>query len=351
MTFFKILELMPPDQPIKPTLGRLEKIEPDAYWHDEDTEFTPWLAQAENLKLLADTIGMELEVVAEEQRVGALQVDLLCRDTVTDRWVVIENQLNPTDATHLGQLLTAAAGLNAISIIWVSSHFSAEHRAALDWLNRVTHDEFNCFGLEIELWQIGESAMAAKFNVVSQPNGWTRTISKVTEEGLSDSQRQYLEFWSGLCQQLERRGSIVKPGEPTPQPTMEFAIGRAGFRLYAQIDEASQCCLAGLRLLGEDAQPHFYLLEEEQEQLEEEMEMPLHWHPATPKFCSIACILPEVDLAERDAWKDYFRWLCEQLERFHEVFADRIKHLNASDYQPPPDYSFNPLKNPLILPN
>lgn len=343
---------MQPENSPKPTLGRLEKVDLTAYWQGEETDFTPWLAQVENIKLLGDTIGLELEVVAEEQRVGSFRVDLLCRDTATDRWVLIENQLEATDHLHLGQLVTYAAGLNAATVIWVASHFSAEHRAALDWLNQISQEEFNFFGLEIELWRIGDSAMAAKFNLVSQPNGWAKTVTKARDEELTETQRQYLEFWSGLCQLLDQRGSIVKPGDPATKGVMGFAIGRAGFRLYATVDPEDQCLYAELHLSGEDAQPYFYLLEEDREQIEVEMGMPLTWDAqADNKDCSIYCTLPNANLAAQDQWTDYYQWLCLWLERFHEVFSERVKHLNANDYRPKPNYSFNPLKNPLILPN
>ena len=43
-------------------LGKLVKVELREAWKDEAHEFTPWLAQEENIKLLGDTIGIELEV-------------------------------------------------------------------------------------------------------------------------------------------------------------------------------------------------------------------------------------------------------------------------------------------------
>jgi hypothetical protein len=57
----------------------------------------------------------------------------------------------------LGQLITYAAGLDAVTIIWISRRFTEEHRAALDWLNEMTVSSTNFFGLEIELYRIGDS--------------------------------------------------------------------------------------------------------------------------------------------------------------------------------------------------
>ena len=85
---------------------------------------------------------MELEVEGTEIKVGPFEADILCRDTVTDKRVVIENQLEPTDHKHLGQLLTYAAGLDAVTVVWIAKSFTDEHRAALDWFNEITPEEF-----------------------------------------------------------------------------------------------------------------------------------------------------------------------------------------------------------------
>ena len=64
--------------------------------------------------------------------------------------MLIENQLERTDHKRLGQLLTYAAGLNAVTIVWIANRFTDEHRAAIDWLNDITSGEFHFFGLEID---------------------------------------------------------------------------------------------------------------------------------------------------------------------------------------------------------
>ena len=161
-------------------LGRLERVDLRNIWTTEAQDFTPWLAREINLAILSETLNMDLETAGEEESVGPFRADILCRDTLDDSWVLIENQLERTDHTHLGQLLTYAAGLQTVTIVWVAANFTDEHRAALDWLNEITDDRFRFFGLEVELWRIGNSLAAPKFNIVAKPNEWTRSVGKAT---------------------------------------------------------------------------------------------------------------------------------------------------------------------------
>ncbi len=139
-----------------PTLGRLEQVDLREVWQNEAGQFTPWLAQVDNIALLADTLGLELEVEAQEKGVGPFRADIDCRDTSDGTLVLIENQLERTDHTHLGQLMTYAAGLDAVTIVWIAERFTDEHRAALDWLNEITGEKVGFFGLEDEpaLWPV-----------------------------------------------------------------------------------------------------------------------------------------------------------------------------------------------------
>ena len=50
-------------------------------WADEAKNFTPWLA--ENLPLLNEALGMELELTSREAQVGDFCCDLLARDLGT----------------------------------------------------------------------------------------------------------------------------------------------------------------------------------------------------------------------------------------------------------------------------
>ena len=140
------------------TLGTFEKVELRTVWGNEATDFTPWLARPENLEKLSETLGMELETTGTEQSVGSFRADMLCKDSFTGNYVLIENQLEKTNHSHLGQILTYSAGLNIKTVIWIASRFTDEHRAALDYLNEITEEGFSFFGLEVELWKIDNSA-------------------------------------------------------------------------------------------------------------------------------------------------------------------------------------------------
>ena len=165
-------------------LGRLSRVDVREVWLREAVGFTPWLAQEENLQLLAETINMQLVLEAKEKPVGMFRADIIARDVYTGHPVLIENQLERTDHGHLGQLLTYAAGLKAMSIVWVSTLFTDEHRAALDWLNEITSSSMAFYGLEMELWQIDDSAIAPKFNLVSKPNMFSKQVSRANQARL-----------------------------------------------------------------------------------------------------------------------------------------------------------------------
>ncbi len=136
---------------IKESLAQLQKVDLREVWKSEPGDFRPWLADPGGLKLLGDTIGVDLELEAQEKDVGSFRADILCKNIADNTWVLIENQLETTDHTHLGQFLTYAAGLDAVIIIWIAKRFTDEHRATLDWLNEVTGKNINIFGLGVEL--------------------------------------------------------------------------------------------------------------------------------------------------------------------------------------------------------
>jgi hypothetical protein len=320
-------------------LGRLEKINLREAWTSECADFTPWLAQEENLSLLGETIGIQLELEAQEKSVGPFKADLLCKDTVTDSWVLIENQLERTDHCHLGQLLTYAAGLNAVTIVWIAEHFTEEHRATLDWLNERTDEKINFFGLEVELWRIGTSPVAPKFNIISQPNEWTRTVQQAAAGAseVSDHRQLQLKFWAAFKEYMESSRSFLRCQKPAPQNWTNHAIGRSGAHLSSVTSLwNSETNLKGpeiraeLYLDGPSAKQEFAALEKMKDSLEKSLGFPLKWHsPERTRMCRIYS-RKEADFSNPELWPQQFEWLKQRQEKMHQVFAPIVKSLKIT---------------------
>ena len=134
-------------------LGTFEQVSLKDAWPTEDGNFTPWLAQAETISLLGDALKLELEVEAVEHWVGSFRADILARAIdEADHRVIIENQFGKTNHGHLGQILTYLAGIDgAKTVVWIAETIQPDHRAAIDWLNTNTTEEFSFFAIEIEL--------------------------------------------------------------------------------------------------------------------------------------------------------------------------------------------------------
>jgi hypothetical protein len=126
-------------------LGKLEFIDPRQIWLKEDRDLTPWIR--ENLDRLSEAIGIEISSeIPPEVTVGSFSLDVLAEDE-RGRPVIIENQLEPTDHTHLGQLLVLCVWPRGGCRTWVARRFRDEHRAAIDWLNERTDDKVDFFGI------------------------------------------------------------------------------------------------------------------------------------------------------------------------------------------------------------
>jgi hypothetical protein len=323
-----------------PTLGRLARVDLRDIWISEATDFTPWLARPENLTVLGETLGIDLELEAQERAVGPFRADILCKDVGTDRWVLIENQLERTDHSHLGQLLTYASGLEAVTIVWVAARFTEEHRSTLDWLNRITDESFRFFGLEVELWRIGDSPAAPKFNIVSKPNDWSQSVAQaaraIDDAELSETRIAQRAYWAALNIVLDAAGGPVSGSrKPQPQAWMPYPIGRTQFALGAVMTRPKSQIRTELYISGPQAKAFFRLLRQEKELVERELGYALDWEELpTKRDCRVASYLNDVDPEDKADWPRQHAWLARRLNDMHRVFAQRVKALDV-DAAPP----------------
>ncbi|MDE2869035.1 MAG: DUF4268 domain-containing protein [Chloroflexota bacterium] len=314
-------------------LSRLKPVDLRRVWQSEPGDFTPWLAESENITLLGETLGLELDVESTEAGVGPFRADIVCRDTgdgsPEGSLVLIENQLERTDHNHLGQLLTYAAGLDAVTVVWIAAPFTDEHRAALDWLNQKTEKGVNFFGLEIELWKISDSPIAPKFNIVAKPNDWSTSL--VTDPAISETKRQQLEFWIEFEALVKSQTDNIRCQKPGPQHWMNHPIGRSWITFASVISTSPPFVRVELSLNGDDAKTWLSLLEGDSKAIADAIGEQLIWHnPPNSKRAGIQ-VRNDLDFRNESQRQVAKEWLYERLETFHEVLKPRALELNAAD--------------------
>ena len=205
-------------------------------------------------------------------------------------WLRISS--NPPIIPTLGQLLTYAACLEAGTLIWIAIRFTEEHRGALDWLNEATGDDINLFGLEIELWQIDDSNLAPKFNIVSQPNNWKKQTRGARDEaGLTKTQSRQLKFWRSLGEQLKSTSSNIHPYKPSAQNHLSFRFGYQKYKLWVSTHNTKHDLGAGFSVTrGAERLARYKLIQNFQEQIDNELEIapfsgePWGFHLSGPKY-------------------------------------------------------------------
>ncbi|TPE47174.1 hypothetical protein [Amaricoccus solimangrovi] len=188
------------------SFDRLRDVALREAWAHESLAFTPWLAR--NIEHIADAVGIPLEITGTEVSVGSFYADILGQ-TPDGGVVLIENQLEQTDHTHLGQIMTYLAGLEAKMVIWIAPSFREPHLSAIRWLNLNTADGFSFFALRLRVVRIGDSPYAPIFEVVEKPNGWERDVHAKVEATASAANDRYAAFWSAF---LDRHPEAARRG-------------------------------------------------------------------------------------------------------------------------------------------
>jgi hypothetical protein len=314
---------------MKPKLSQLQRINLREAWRHEALEFTPWLAEQENLDRLADALGLsELELVQAEHWVGDFKLDILCSDDSGP--VIIENQLEKTNHVHLGQIVTYAAGVGAKKVIWVAESFRAEHVAAFEFLNQNTTDDLNFFAVEIELWRIADSPLAPSFKVVCKPNDWAksgRENARAASVATPTKQRQ-LKFWTEFVARLAERTSAIKPQKPRPQHWIQISLGRAGFILSGTASQRDARLGVEVYINEKDAKLRFEQLRQQRESIETKLGYALDWQELPDAHaCRIALYRPESPLEDETRWPEYIAWMIDQTMRMSDVFRPVIRAL------------------------
>ncbi|MCE5229958.1 DUF4268 domain-containing protein [bacterium] len=303
-------------------LGTLKRLKLREYWKHEALDFTNWLSEPDNIALLSDEVGIGIDVIQTEASVGRFNVDILAQEENTGKKIIIENQLEVTDHSHLGQLVTYAAGLEAQYVIWIVREVREEHRQALDWLNEHTDDEINFFLVALQLWQIEDSPPAPKFHVISRPNEWKRSVRTSTQEGdLTDTTTKQLEFWQQLKEFAAENYPELKLRTPRPQHWFDVAIGRADCHVCLIVDSRQDKVRCELYI--PDSKELYKVLLASKEQIEKELGFAgqMEWRELPGKKACRIQTLHGFKFNDTTTWNDSFQWLSETTLKFRKLFS------------------------------
>ena len=314
-------------------LSTITQVDLRDCWQSESGDFTPWLAKEENMKLLAEALNIdELEVIAQEEYVGPYRADILCKEQSTDKYVLIENQLEKTDHTHLGQVMTYVAGLDAVTIIWIAERFTEEHRAAIDWLNSITNKEFNFFGIEIKLIKIGESPAAPVFNVIAKPNDWSKSARSVSSQksmdNKTDAEKFRYEFWLAFNEYMNDNPSkLFRPQGASDNHWMNIAVGTSKATICLLLNQRDNILTVQLYLNDDKDKKKFDTLYTIKNQAEVAIGSPLEWRRLDGKKSSTIDLYKHCEVTDKSNQNEMFAWFREYTEKFVSFFKPILRKL------------------------
>ena len=308
-----------------PLLGSLTAVDPREVWLREDVNFTPWLLS--NAKHLGDALGIELELTTAEHPVGAYSLDLIGEDKSHGVTLIVENQLEPSDHGHLGQLLTYAAGTDASSVVWITTQFRDEHRQALTWLNEHTDENTHFFGVELQVVQIGDSLPAPLFKIVAQPNDWGKAVKSATSGQAGVRSQLYLAFWTKFLEALNRQHRDWTRATP-PSGNSCWMSSRYNGVGYVSV-------FAGGATIRQDvnidrptfAESHaiFDALYQRREIIEQRYGKALEWDAVDDrKLCRLSDSRPG-DVSHSDEYDEYIAFFVDASERLRAAIGPELR--------------------------
>ncbi|MFC1644522.1 DUF4268 domain-containing protein [Patescibacteria group bacterium] len=306
-------------------LGTLENVELREVWNHEAYDFTTWLAKEDNLSFLGIEIGIEIKLIETEANSGNFSVDILAEDEMAGRKIIIENQLEVTNHDHLGKLITYASGHDAEVMVWIAKDCREEHRQAVDWLNEHTDEKINFFLIKIELWKIGDSDPAPKFDIVSKPNNWAKAIKKVSRSGEpSKLALQQIDFFNRFVEYCNGKKTILKLSKPGTTATAYYqvGIGTSKARIAIKMNTHHNLMKVDLYVTNKDT---YYKLEESREEIDRKFDFDLIWDEYPESKGSLIGTSFDFNIDTENKYEEYFEEIKTVSEKMQKVFGRYLK--------------------------
>ena len=188
--------------------------------------------------------------------------------------------------------------------------------------------EYACW-TEAEIRQRGELLAKAASAI------WIGPSKPVPVAPSTDGRQTYLEYWNQFMPYVDVHGRAIKSKKPSAEYIRTFSIGRGAFWLEAFLHGRNKYLGVSLGFRDAGIKPYFHLLQAQKEAICAELGLLLVWYELPRKKSSyVSTYLSDANPFDRDRWPEYNHWLLSTLEKFHACFAQRVKSLNAADFQP-----------------
>lgn len=301
-------------------LGKLEEVDIRKVWPHEQYDFSKWLATEENIKELGDTLNLSLTDVETEKFVGNYRCDILCKDEITGKMVLIENQLEPTNHDHLGKIITYASGLDAAVVVWIVASARDEHASAIEWLNKHTDDEISFFLVEVHAYKIGDSAPAPQFKIIEQPNDFVKIVKAVSKNSdMNESQKNRLEFWTQFNEVVDSQGKPFNKRKATTDHWYNVAIGSSDASI--SIDLVNKEHRIRVSLWINDNKDIFDALFQRKDEIETALGFGLEWNRLDNKKASYICTyIKGLDFKKQDNYPMLMEQIVDLVLKMRNVF-------------------------------
>lgn len=301
-------------------LGKLKAVDIRTVWPHEQYDFSQWLAMDDNIKELGDTLNLSLTDVETEKFVGNYRCDILCKDEITGKIVLIENQLEPTNHDHLGKIITYASGLDAAVVIWIVSSARDEHASAIEWLNKHTDDDISFFLLEVHAYKIGDSDPAPQFKIIEQPNDFVKTVKSIAKNTeLNESQKSRLEFWTQFNEIIVANGKPFNTRKASTDHWYNVAIGSSEANISIDLVNKEHKIRIGLWI--NDNKDIFDSLFQQKSSIENALGIELEWHRLDGKKASYICTYVNgLNFKKQDNYPILMTQIIDVVSRMRNVF-------------------------------
>ncbi len=306
------------------TVSKITRVPLREVWAHEALDFTTWLER--NVDVLNEVLDFNLVSAEREKAAGDFSVDLVGEDE-DGNTVVVENQLEPSDHRHLGQVLTYLAMMDAKAAVWIVARARAEHVSAIAWLNESTSTPF--YLLQVEAVRIGDSAAAPLFTRIVGPSVEARAAGQAKQH-VSEREAERRRFWTILLEHSNRRTDLHAGVTPGEKPWIHTGAGISGLGFNYYLKKHDIRIELYFNAGAEKNLAVFDALSALKPQIEDGYGHPLHWQRLEGKrACRISHTLEVGGLLDTGRWDEIAETAVGAMIRFESAIREPLERVRA----------------------